>query len=228
MKRKFNFKNEEYYHLANYGIENLSIFKDGEDFSTFLKMLKLFNNQESLGSSFKYNKSRKEKNFQENKIVEILAYALINNHFHLIIQQKKDKGIVKFMQRLATGYAMYFNKKYQRRGSVFISRFSAQKIENEDELEKNIIYVNLNYQIHKIKLESFRLISSTELNKMHYCSSQDEYLQKNKLSNSGAEENICQTDFILKKYTPRKYKNFSESIILDFLEEGVKIMEIKQ
>ncbi|OGN01512.1 MAG: hypothetical protein A3B91_00040 [Candidatus Yanofskybacteria bacterium RIFCSPHIGHO2_02_FULL_41_29] len=66
------------------------------------------------------------------------------NHFHLLIRQKADNGIVQFMRKLGTGYAMYFNKKYDRVGSLFQGKFKAVLI-NEDEHFKYLpYYIHLN------------------------------------------------------------------------------------
>ena len=46
------------------------------------------------------------------KLVQIGAYCLMPNHFHILITQVSEDGISKFMQKLSTAYAMYYNKKY--------------------------------------------------------------------------------------------------------------------
>ena len=75
------------------------------------------------------------------------------------------------MQKVQTGYAMYFNKKYKRSGSLYIRRFESEHILNNDSLEKIGAYVNLNHKVHNIEVESFKLTSSENINKMTYVSS---------------------------------------------------------
>jgi REP element-mobilizing transposase RayT len=207
VRRKENFQNDVFYHIANYSVEKIALFRETEDFQRFLDMLDLFNSEESLGSSRKYQKAKDDKG---NEIVEVIAYALVDNHFHLILKQKIDNGIVKFMQRLSTGYAMYFNKKYKRRGGLFRGRFKSKKIDNDD-LLKMISYLNLNFQIHKMKLESFKLISSDNLNKKKYFTSEGEYLGRGKID-------ICQKKYVLNKMTLRKFNNSSKRSIAEVLE----------
>jgi putative transposase len=53
------------------------------------------------------------------------------NHFHLLLRQKKEKGISRFMQKVGTGYSMYFNKKHERVGGLFQGKFKAVHINEE-------------------------------------------------------------------------------------------------
>ncbi|MBZ9569604.1 transposase [Patescibacteria group bacterium] len=43
-------------------------------------------------------------------MVEVLAFCLMPNHFHLLLRQLKERGIIKFMSKLNTGYGGYFNQ----------------------------------------------------------------------------------------------------------------------
>ena len=84
-----------------------------------------------------------DKNRQPRKLlVEIMAFCLMPNHFHLLVRQKQDKGISSFMQKLGTGYAMYFNQKYKRSGVLFQGKFKAVLIKNESH------FIHLPYYIH--------------------------------------------------------------------------------
>ena len=77
-------------------------------------------------------------------IVEILAFVLMPNHFHLILQQKVDSGITKFMHKLGTGYTMYFNEKYSRVGHLFQGRFKAVLVEKDHHFLYLPHYIHLN------------------------------------------------------------------------------------
>jgi len=64
------------------------------------------------------------------------------NHFHLLIKQRGTGGIVTFMQKLGTGYTNYFNKKYDRVGSLFQGRFKAVLVEEDRH------FIHLPYYLH--------------------------------------------------------------------------------
>lgn len=77
-------------------------------------------------------------------LVDIAAYCLMPNHFHLLIQEIEEGGISKFMQKLTTGYTMYFNKKNDRNGSLFQGKFKATHVADDRYLRYLISYIHLN------------------------------------------------------------------------------------
>jgi len=96
----------------------------------------------------------------ENKpLVEIYSYCLMPNHFHLLLKQKADKGISKFLTLVQNGYAKYFNIKRRRSGSLFQDMFKAVRIETEERFVHTSRYIHLNpvtaYIIELEKLSSY-------------------------------------------------------------------------
>ncbi len=65
------------------------------------------------------------------------------NHFHLILRQKVENGITKFMRKLGTGYTNYFNTKYQRSGALFQGNFKAIDIQKDEYLMHLSRYIHL-------------------------------------------------------------------------------------
>jgi putative transposase len=66
------------------------------------------------------------------------------NHFHILITEKREGGISKFMQKLSTSYSMYYNKKYERTGSLFEGKFKSQHVEEDKYLKYLFSYIHLN------------------------------------------------------------------------------------
>ena len=66
------------------------------------------------------------------------------NHFHLLIKEKIEGGTSLFMQKLSTAYTMYFNKKYQKTGSLFGGRFKAKHLNSDEYLKYQFSYIHLN------------------------------------------------------------------------------------
>ena len=83
-------------------------------------------------------------------MVEIIAFCLNPNHYHLLLKQKRDKGVEKFMHRLGTSYTKYFNQKNDRSGALFQGRFKASHIKSNAMLLYMSVYVNCNSEIHGI------------------------------------------------------------------------------
>jgi putative transposase len=129
----------EYYHIYNRGVEKRKIFLDKEDYFHFLKLLYNCNSEKSI---ILRNIS---KSFIRGKtIVDIGAYCLMPNHFHLLCYEKIGGGISTFMKKLLTAYAMYFNKKYERTGVLFQGRYKSKHSNTEKYLKYLYAYIHLN------------------------------------------------------------------------------------
>lgn len=135
-----------YYHIYNRGVEKRSIFQDDQDYYVFLDYLKYSLSDppkpgDLQGSPLK-KVYRLQKNFK-NKI-ELIAFCLMPNHFHLLLKQLDDCSLRYFMLSLITRYSMYFNKKYDRVGSLFQGIYKAVLVNNEEYLLHLSRYIHLN------------------------------------------------------------------------------------
>jgi putative transposase len=141
----------EIYHVYNRGVDKRDIFMDDEDRFRFIHDLYEFNDSNpvlNLGINLKgkfnevglpYIKKEPRK-----PLVEILAFCMMDNHFHLILRQVADNGITEFMRKIGTGYTNYFNKKYERNGALFQGRFKSVHLEKDAHLMYLPIYIHFN------------------------------------------------------------------------------------
>jgi len=144
------FAEGQIYHVFNRGVEKRDIFIDDKDYLRFIHDLYEFNDIKPVRNLHYFMnhktgnvEARKIYGYQEREaIVEILVFTLMPNHYHLMLRQIKDDGIVKFMQKLGTGYTMYFNKRYSRVGGLFQGRFKAVHLTREEH------FIYLPYYIH--------------------------------------------------------------------------------
>lgn len=175
--RKIRFINGEYYHIYNQGVDKRQIFKDEKDYLKFLRNLRDLNNKSFYEERKKVIASQGFKELSSflagmEPVVEISSYALIPNHYHFILKQVADGGIPNFMHRLGTSYTNYFNKKYDRSGSLFQGPFKGIHIDNNEYLLWLSGYVNGNIEIHKIaqaenyKWSSFKYLLGIENNEI--------------------------------------------------------------
>ncbi len=145
--RKTIFANNEYYHIYNRGVDKRKIFLDRNDHIRFLHDLYEFNDQKRTTEFARINvgglASRIEKK-PRKKLVEIICFCQMPNHFHLILEQLVEGGISRFMHKLGTGYTMAFNIKEERSGALFQGTFKAVHIENENYLTHLSRYIHLN------------------------------------------------------------------------------------
>ncbi|MFH1522813.1 MAG: transposase [Patescibacteria group bacterium] len=84
------------------------------------------------------------------KLIEFISYCLIPNHYHFILKQLIENGIEKFMHKLGTGYTNFFNRKYERTGSLFENTFKSIEVKSDNYLIYLSGYINGNIEIHKI------------------------------------------------------------------------------
>jgi putative transposase len=122
-----------YYHIYNRGVEKRVIFMDEQDYAVFLNYLKQYLDP-SLGSDPK----------SLAKEINLLAFCLMPNQFHLLVKQNTINGMTKLIRVVCTKYVMYFNKKYARVGTLFQGKYKAVMIENDGYLLHLSRYIHLN------------------------------------------------------------------------------------
>jgi putative transposase len=127
-----------YYHVYNRGAGSEPIFHDDEDrekfISLFTRHLDPFDDQRRSDGS-RYDQYE----------IEMIAYCLMGNHFHLLLFQPSDPtAMTKLMRSVATAYTMYFNDKYKRSGHLFQSVFKASMITNDSYLLHITRYIHMN------------------------------------------------------------------------------------
>ena len=129
----------EYYHLYNRGVEKRKIFQSVNDYDHFIFLMYICNTAKSIVLR------DVDKNFDRGEtIVDIGAYCLMPNHFHILLKGKTDGGISNYMLKLLTAYSMYFNKKYKRTGRLFESVFKSSHVDSEEYLKYLYSYIHLN------------------------------------------------------------------------------------
>lgn len=133
------FAPEQYYHIYNRGVEKRDIFLDKQDYDVFVGLIKKYLTGEN------HNTNNRHKFPKLNNEVEVISYCLMSNHFHLLLYQISENGITKLMRRLATGYVMYFNDKYNRVGGLFQGTYKASLINKDDYLHHISRYIHLNH-----------------------------------------------------------------------------------
>lgn len=140
--RKINLVEGEFYHIYNRGNSKQIIFQDDKDYKYFIKLLYISNSTDNFKIQ---NLPNDIFTIERNtKNVYIGAYCLMSNHFHLLMTQAREGGISKFMQKLTTGYSMYYNKKYKRTGSLFEGKFKSQHAGEDYYLKYLFSYIHLN------------------------------------------------------------------------------------
>lgn len=129
---------ESYYHIYNRGVNKRKIFLDGQDYRVFLNLLKRYLSKEEI----KDTKGRLYDSMFGQ--IELLAFCLMPNHFHLLVYQKDSEAMSKLIHKISGSYTLYFNKKYKRSGPLFQDRFKASQILIDEYLIHISRYIHLN------------------------------------------------------------------------------------
>lgn len=127
------YDSDAFYHVYNRGAGEQKIFADALDRQKFLALFRRHLLDEEGDELYpKYD-------------VEVVAYCLMGNHFHLLLWQGADpEAITGLMRSVATSYAMYFNRRHKRQGHVFQSIFRASHITSDAYLAHISRYIHLN------------------------------------------------------------------------------------
>ena len=136
---------ESFHHVYNRGTDKRIVFGDSEDYERFILYLNILNDVEIKSpTDVGIITGRKIYSPSAERLVNLVAFCLMPNHFHLLLQEHVTGGISKFMHRLSTAYTMYFNDKQDRSGALFQGRFKSKFVDTELYLLKIIDYIHVN------------------------------------------------------------------------------------
>jgi putative transposase len=139
------------YHIYNRGVNKGEIFHSKEDYKFFLFLLKSY--LSPVDESTRLNLvSWQIPGTALQRVgygafsdrIELLSFALMPNHYHLLVRQRDIGAVSEFVRAVMTTYVMYFNKKYDRVGSLFQGIYKAVLVKDTDYLIHITRYIHLN------------------------------------------------------------------------------------
>ena len=150
-KRKVLLVNGEYYHVLNRTIASEEVFNSNREFKRVVELLNYYRfRQEISFSKFKIlshdDKSLYLRRIQipQNLLIEVHAFAIMPDHYHLLIKQLNNDGIKIFISNFQNGFAKYYNARNERDGSLFKSPFRAKLIDSDEKFLHISRYIHLN------------------------------------------------------------------------------------
>lgn len=136
----------EFYHLLNRGVDKRDIFLDSGDHARFVRDLYTFNDTIPAPDAYRTPKwDIVSPTFRSReRLVDIHAWVLMKNHYHLLVSERIDGGITQFLKKVNIGYAKYFNERYERSGTLFQGRTKKILIQSDAHFLHMVHYIHLN------------------------------------------------------------------------------------
>lgn len=135
----------ELFHVLNRGVDGRILFKDSGDYVRFIHNMYEFNDANPAPQSNRRPDGIADNTIKKREIlVDIHAWVLMHNHYHLLLSERRESGISLFMRKLNVGYANYFNERYQRSGTLFQGRTKKIHIETDAYFLYILHYIHLN------------------------------------------------------------------------------------
>lgn len=181
--------NEEIYHVYNRGSTGGDIFRRGDDYQRFLETVSFYRFRQlpfRLSKMLILSEKKRKKALdalvlKDDCLIEIYCFCLMPNHFHILLKQRTENGISKFVAQLQNSYTRFFNTKRHGMGYLFQGSFKAKRIVSEEQL------IHLSRYVHLNPYSAFLVKSVDELSQYNYSSFSD-YMNKKRF------------DFVNKKY----------------------------
>lgn len=129
------------FHVWCRAIDDIHAFPERRDKRAFLEMFERHLSKAEIKDS-SYRPYRKL--FDD---VEVIACNVLDNHYHLVILQKRPGGLLKLMAAVLTAYGHYFNNEHGRRAQIFESPYSVRLAENRADVRGLIEYVHTNNEV---------------------------------------------------------------------------------
>jgi len=122
-----NFAENEHYHIFGRGTNKENIFIDDRDRARFIFLITHFQSPTKIYNVSWYTnaflkngtfstKEEKVKEILKKRSIKLIAFVLMSNHFHLLVQNLEDGITSAYMHRVLTAYSKYFNAKYNKKG----------------------------------------------------------------------------------------------------------------
>jgi putative transposase len=142
----------DFFHVLNRGVDKRKVFNEEIDYVRFIHDIYEFNDMMNSNglTSQKFSPKILDVGHQvslkrkREVLVKIHAFALMPNHYHLLLSPVVEDGIPLFMKKLNAGYTKYFNKRYERVGTLWQSGYKSVPIETNAHFNFIPFYIHFN------------------------------------------------------------------------------------
>jgi len=208
-----------YVHVVKRGTRGLPIVRDESDRFRFLLMITHFND---CFSSLNWYRDLQDDGLQnsltrpqhwptQDWLVDIVAFSLVENHFHLLLKERVHGGIARFMQRIGTGMAKRFNERYKEFGSLFQGGYRGKIIQDDDYFRYVSVYIQVKnaFDVHP---KGYHW-ASNNFDEAYDWACRFPYTSLGDYSGT-FERPTIHKEFLASLYTSDEYRKFAQDVIL--------------
>jgi|SRR3989344_8940294 len=154
--RKESFGVGDIVHVFNRGNRKQEIVRDDVDRWRFLQTLFYFNDKFSPENPFRTLSELLKSDFnkegvlvwpsewpERDRLVDIIAFTIKDNHYHLVLQEIKEGGVAKFMHKFGTGITNRFNTRHKETGRLFQGAYKARRVGSDNYLKYLNVYLHI-------------------------------------------------------------------------------------
>lgn len=141
----------EYYHVFNRGVEKRTIFNDERDYQRFLEIMAYYRDPTPMISfsqrhriQFQELELHQKQVRPETRLVEVIAFCLMPNHFHLLVRVNVENGLQNWIRLVSNSYAHSYNIRWNRVGPLFQGPYKLVHMNSNDQLLHLSRYIHLN------------------------------------------------------------------------------------
>lgn len=163
--RRIPLVNSEFYHIFNRGVARAPTFISRAEYKQAMLTLSYYRYAKPPVSLARFKELSQEERQQvlaslekAEKLVEIVAFVLMPNHFHFLLKQNQDNGISKFASQFTNSYTRYFNTLNERVGPLFQGVFKSVHVETDEQLIHLSRYIHLNPVVSNVVKEDNLLL----------------------------------------------------------------------
>ena len=229
--RKEPFGVGSFVHIIKRGGRGLSIVKDNEDRDRFLLMLAHFNDVFMSESWYRdtvahtgHRRFERPTHWPEKEpLVDVVAFCLLDNHFHLLLREIQQGGVSHFMHKLGMGMTNSFNVKYNQTGSIFQGSYRSKTIDDDVYLRYVTAYIQVKNCLEMYPAGYNNALRNFDTayewaTKYTYCSLGD-FLHK-------YCRNILSEDAISGLFSREEYKKFSRDFVYGRIGDNLRFLDV--
>jgi putative transposase len=149
--REIPLVNGEIYHVFNRGVLKRQIFDDAWDYRRFITIAKYYlpsTQPMRLSHFLRLSEDKRQEVLllhpSSPAHVQVLAYCLMPNHFHLLLRQEIDNGISKYVGLIENAFTRYFNLRHHQSGHILQGKFQAVHVADTEQCLHTSRYIHLN------------------------------------------------------------------------------------